>query len=73
VGLSTEEVDQWGIPLLVPSVGYDDNDEKMLKDFLKESMEMLEKAGCKDIVSRDTKQPPGLDIHEMGACVWEKT
>lgn len=40
--------------------------KKMLKDFLQESMEMLEKAGCKDIESLDIKQPPGLDIHEMG-------
>jgi choline dehydrogenase-like flavoprotein len=66
VRLSTDQTDQWGIPLLVTSVGYDDNDEKMLKDFLKQSMEMLEKAGCTDIKSHDTKQPPGLDIHEMG-------
>lgn len=66
VRLSTDKVDQWGIPLLVTSVGYDDNDEKMLKDFLKESTEMLEKAGCKDIETHDSKQPPGLDIHEMG-------
>ena len=66
--MSTEEVkvDEWGIPLLVTSVGYDDNDERMLKDFLKESTEMLEKAGCKDIEAHDSKQPPGLDIHEMG-------
>lgn len=27
---------------------------------------MLEKAGCKDISSHDSKQAPGLDIHEMG-------
>ncbi len=27
---------------------------------------MLEKAGCKNIVQHDSKQAPGLDIHEMG-------
>jgi len=27
---------------------------------------MLEKAGCKNISSNDSKQSPGLDIHEMG-------
>jgi choline dehydrogenase-like flavoprotein len=68
VRLSTEQKDQWGIPLLVTSVGYDDNDEKMLKDFLTQSAEMLERAGVKDIQQRDTKQAPGLDIHEMGGC-----
>jgi choline dehydrogenase-like flavoprotein len=68
VRLSTDEKDQWGIPLLVTSVGYDDNDEKMTKDFLQQSTEMLEKAGCKDISAYDSKQAPGLDIHEMGGC-----
>lgn len=28
--------------------------------------EMFEKAGFKNIKTRDTKQAPGLDIHEMG-------
>ncbi len=68
VRLSTEQTDQWGIPLLVTSVGYDDNDDKMVKDFLEQSADMLEKAGCKDISTYDSKQPPGLDIHEMGGC-----
>ena len=27
---------------------------------------MLTKAGCKNISTRDSKQAPGLDIHEMG-------
>ena len=34
VRLSNDEKDQWGIPQLITSVDYDDNDEKMLKDFL---------------------------------------
>ena len=68
VTLSKDEKDQWGIPLLVTSVGYDENDEKMIRDFLKESAEMLEKSGCKNIVQHDNKQAPGLDIHEMGGC-----
>lgn len=66
VRLSTDQKDQWGIPLIVTSVDYDDNDDKMVKDFLTQSVEMLEKAGCKNIQTYDSKQPPGLDIHEMG-------
>lgn len=66
--LSKEEKDQWGIPLLIMSVGYDDNDEKMIKDFLTQSAEMLDKAGVKNIEQTDNKQAPGLDIHEMGGC-----
>lgn len=68
VRLSETEKDQWGIPLLVTSVGYDDNDEKMVKDFLEQSTAMLEKGGVKEINQYDTHQPPGLDIHEMGGC-----
>ena len=66
VRLSTELKDAWGIPQLVTSVGYDDNDEKMVKDFLDQGTEMLTRAGCKNIVPVDSKQAPGLDIHEMG-------
>jgi choline dehydrogenase-like flavoprotein len=68
VRLSKDQKDQWGIPLLVMSVDYDDNDEKMIKDFLTQSAEMLEKAGAKNISQYDNHQPPGLDIHEMGGC-----
>jgi choline dehydrogenase-like flavoprotein len=68
VRLSPDQHDQWGIPLLVTSVDYDENDEKMVKDFLTQSAEMLERAGCKNIQQYDNKQAPGLDIHEMGGC-----
>ena len=66
VKLSKDEKDQWGIPLLITSVGYDDNDDKMVKDFLEQGTAMMEAAGVKNITTNDSKQPPGLDIHEMG-------
>jgi choline dehydrogenase-like flavoprotein len=66
VGLSSVEVDAWGIPQLILSIDYDDNDEKIIKDFLSQGAEMLEVGGCKHIRAYDTKQAPGLDIHEMG-------
>ena len=66
VYLSKDQTDQWGIPILVTDVGYDDNDDKMVNDFLEQSREMLDKIGCIDIYTDDNKQPPGLDIHEMG-------
>jgi choline dehydrogenase-like flavoprotein len=68
VRLSKDQKDQWGMPLLITSVEYDDNDERMIQDFLKESKEMLEKAGCKNVQTYENKQAPGLDIHEMGGC-----
>jgi choline dehydrogenase-like flavoprotein len=66
VRLSKDQQDAWGIPQLITSIGYDDNDEKLFKDFLVQGAEMLDKAGCKNINTRDSKQAPGLDIHEMG-------
>ena len=60
--------DPFGIPRLVTSVGYDDNDEAMIRDWLTQANEMLAAAGCRDIESRDNHQAPGLDIHEMGGC-----
>lgn len=68
VTLSTFEKDQWGIPLLVTQVDYDDNDEKILQDFLTQGAEMLDKAGCKNIVQHDNHWAPGRDIHEMGGA-----
>ncbi len=66
VRLSKDQLDAWGIPQLITSVDYDENDEKIVKDFLTQGQEMLHKAGCTDINPRDSKQAPGLDIHEMG-------
>ena len=66
VRLSADKKDEWGIPQLITSIGYDENDEKVVKDFLEQGAEMLHAAGCKNIRTHDTKQAPGLDIHEMG-------
>ncbi len=66
VRLSTDQKDPWGIPQLITSIEHTDNDEKVMNDFLVQAQEMLDKAGCKNISPRDSKQAPGLDIHEMG-------
>ncbi|TAE27538.1 MAG: GMC family oxidoreductase [Cytophagales bacterium] len=66
VRLSTDQKDRWGVPQLVTSVGYTDNDENLIRDFLQQGAEMLEKSGCKNIRPSDDHRNPGLDIHEMG-------
>ena len=38
----------------------------MVKDFLEQGTAMMEAAGVRNINTYDSKQPPGLDIHEMG-------
>ena len=66
VSLDKSRKDDWGIPLLNISIGYDENDEKMVKDFIEQFTEMYTKAGFTNIKANDSKQAPGLDIHEMG-------
>ena len=68
VRLSPDKKDAWDMPQLITSVDYDDNDVKSMNDFLSVATEMFEKAGCKNIRQNDSKQAPGLDIHEMGGC-----
>jgi choline dehydrogenase-like flavoprotein len=68
VRLHDTQKDQWGIPLLVTSVGYDDNDERMIRDWRAQAEEMLGVAECHDVQTKDTGWAPGLDIHEMGGC-----
>lgn len=67
VALDAGQKDQWGIPLLKISVAYDDNDEKMIRDFHEQMTEMLTVSGFTNIQTHDVPtKAPGLDIHEMG-------
>ena len=66
VRLSTDKKDEWDIPQLITSIEYDDNDRKMLKDFFEQLTEMYTAAGFTNIQTFESKQAPGLDIHEMG-------
>ncbi|MEI8074307.1 MAG: GMC family oxidoreductase [Bacteroidota bacterium] len=66
VSLDPSLKDPWGMPQLNIQVAYDDNDEKMVKDFQEQMTEMYTKAGFKNIQTTDSKAAPGLDIHEMG-------
>lgn len=66
VRLDPNQKDPWGIPQLAININYDENDDKMTKDYIDQFTEMFTKAGFTDIKSNDSKQAPGLDIHEMG-------
>ncbi len=66
VTLDEGRVDDWGMPRLKISVDYDDNDERMVKDYIDQLTEMFTKAGFTNIRATDSRQAPGLDIHEMG-------
>jgi len=66
VWLDDQQKDEWGIPKLRIDISYDENDEKMLADYFIQVTEMFSKAGFTNIKTKDSKQAPGLDIHEMG-------
>jgi choline dehydrogenase-like flavoprotein len=66
--LDKTQKDEWGMPVLHIDLGYDDNDEKMVKDFHEQMTEMYTNAGFTNIRTGDSKQAPGLDIHEMGGA-----
>ncbi len=66
VRLHSDLKDKYGIPQLIVSCEWDQNDDKMVADYVAQSKEMFEKAGFTNIKVDDTKSPPGADIHEMG-------
>jgi choline dehydrogenase-like flavoprotein len=66
VRLSPDKVDKYGIPQLIVSCDWTENDDRMVADYIEQSKEMFEKAGFVEIEARDTHSPPGSDIHEMG-------
>ena len=66
VSLDPLQKDDWGIPLLKISVVYDENDEKMKKDYFEQFTEMFTTAGFTNIQLQDSTQNPGIDVHEMG-------
>nr|WP_219929420.1 GMC family oxidoreductase [Sphingobacterium athyrii] len=68
VRLSTDQKDPYGMPQLITSVGYEDNDYRSRDDFFQQGQEMLEVAGVKNLRISDSHQNPGLDIHEMGGA-----
>ncbi len=66
VRLHPELKDKYGIPQLIVSCEWTENDEKMVNDYIEQSKAMFEKAGFTNISAEDSKSPPGSDIHEMG-------
>ena len=66
VRLSKDQKDKYGIPQLIVSCEWSENDDKMVADYVEQSKLMFEKAGFINIKAEDTKSPPGADIHEMG-------
>ena len=66
LSLDSEKIDKYGIPQLRINLDYDENDLKMVDDYVEQFTEMFEAAGFKNIKPNDNNRAPGNDIHEMG-------
>jgi len=60
--------DKWGLPVLAFDVSIRENELAMRKDMIADGMEMLEKAGAKDVEPLNWEYAPGQGIHEMGTA-----
>jgi choline dehydrogenase-like flavoprotein len=66
LSLDATKTDKYGIPQLRINLDYDENDLKMVDDYVEQFTEMFEAAGFTNIKSNDNNRAPGNDIHEMG-------
>ncbi|MEO1010481.1 MAG: GMC family oxidoreductase [Bacteroidota bacterium] len=60
--------DQWGLPTVTFDAELRENELEMRKDMKDSAVDMLEKAGLKDITPFDNPGALGLGIHEMGTA-----
>lgn len=68
VSLSDEIKDKWGQPVLKMDARYFENEDLMRKDASEQSVQMLEKAGFKNIAPSVRHSVFGQSIHEMGTA-----
>ncbi|MFV8226049.1 GMC oxidoreductase [Christiangramia aquimixticola] len=64
--LDYNKKDEWGLPTVTFDAEFKENELKMRRDMVNQAVEMLEKAGFKDVQGYDDIGAPGLGIHEMG-------
>jgi choline dehydrogenase-like flavoprotein len=68
VTLDPEIKDRWGIPAARIDVRWRENELAMDKDMMTSMAEMLDAAGCTDVRTHGSNNPPGHCIHEMGGA-----
>jgi choline dehydrogenase-like flavoprotein len=68
ITLSKTETDAWGMPKMIIDCEHKENELAMIKDMLTTAGEMAEASGFRDVNAWDSKEAPGLGIHEMGTA-----
>ena len=68
ITLNRDIKDKWGMPTVNIDCEWKENDEAMSIDASERGREILEAMKVVDIEVSDSRQAPGLDIHEMGGA-----
>jgi choline dehydrogenase-like flavoprotein len=68
VYLNKEVLDKWGQPTLSIDSEFKANEKAMNRQIQIDAVEMLEKAGLKEVVGFDNEHEQGYGIHEMGTA-----
>lgn len=68
ITLNKEVTDKWGQPTLSIDCEFKENELALNGQIQEDAVEMLEKAGLKDVVGFDNEHEPGYGIHEMGTA-----
>ena len=66
--LDYNKTDKWGLPTISFDAKIRENELNMRKDMKDQAVEMLEKAGFKNVKGHDNKYAMGHGIHEMGTA-----
>ena len=66
--LDYDKLDEWGLPTVTFDAEFKENEAKMRKDIAQQAVDMLTKAGFKDVKPRNETPSIGLGIHEMGTA-----
>ncbi len=66
--LDYDKLDSWGLPTVTFDAEFKENEWEMRKDMKESAVEMLEKAGFREVTPYDRPGALGLGIHEMGTA-----
>ena len=66
--LDYDKLDDWGLPTVTFDAEFKENEWKMREDMKESAVDMLTKAGLKDVTPYDNPGALGLGIHEMGTA-----
>jgi choline dehydrogenase-like flavoprotein len=66
--LDKSRKDKWGLPVIAFDVEMKENERKMRKDMVDDAVEMLTRAGVKNVRAFDWGYHMGMGIHEMGTA-----